>query len=106
MTSLSMKELVNLLETSSLEDLLGDERILQFADDLDEAGTNIMNGLGAEMMVKMSRFLRCMALSLMYTRGNFGLSEMLLMSLDENMSILVTIIMKLSIGLAVTEELR
>jgi hypothetical protein len=105
MNPISMKEAIHLLETHSAQEMLGDERIMDLINRIDVAGTEILGDLDEEYLMGMVDFMKAAVLAVLIQDNNTDMGDIKFM-FSHTFSKAVTIVMKLSVGMSATEELR
>ena len=105
MNPISMKEAIHLLETHSPQEMLGDERITDLINRIDSAGTEILRDLDEEYLMGMVSFMKAAVLAVLIQDNDTDMGDIKFMFSD-TFSKAVTIVMKLSVGMSATEELR
>jgi hypothetical protein len=105
MNPISMKEAIHLLETNSPQEMMGDERITDLISRIDLAVTEILSPLDNEYLSGMVLFMKAAALSVLIQEDDTSMADIKFMFSD-TFEKAVMIVMKLSVGMSATEELR
>lgn len=79
------------------------DEIIEFAQELDSIGTDILNSKGDDYSMDMFNMISALAMTILVSRGDVHVVALIDILIVQKYAALV---MKLSIGMGVTEELR
>lgn len=106
MSNFTLSDVIKMVEGGDMESLMGHmDEILEFAEQVDSVAADLLRSKPTEYSLGLVSTVNAVA-SMAYMRNGGNLTKVLKFQLDEDISNFVTLIIKMTVGLCVMEELR